>query len=241
MEKTEKYSIGVDLGGTTVKFGLVNQNGEIVKRIAKPTNAARGPDAVLNQIVKGLNEILNTEVKVKGIGIGAPGIVHPKKGTVENPPNLPGWKKVTMGKFLAKTFEMDVYVENDANAAAIGEMIYGAGKEHESFLMITLGTGVGGGIILKRKIYRGEIGAAGELGHVSIDHNGPKCNCGSFGCVEAYLGNHYLCARVAADLGHHPTSKLFELIDYDMQKLSPRVISEAADAGDAYAQSIIED
>jgi glucokinase len=106
--------------------------------------------------------------------------------------------------------------------------------------MITLGTGVGGGIIIKDKIYRGEFGAAGEIGHVSIDNNGPKCNCGSYGCIEAYVGNNYLVSRVVKELPDHPSSKIWELMDNDPAKLTPKIIDIASEAGDLYAQSIVK-
>ena len=112
-------------------------------------------------------------------------------------------------------------VENDANAAAIGELIFGVGKKYDSFIMVTLGTGVGGGIIINNEIYRGEFGAAGEIGHVTIDHKGPKCNCGSFGCIEAYVGNHYLISRIKKEMPDHPDSKIWELIIMISNSLHP--------------------
>jgi glucokinase len=138
-------------------------------------------------------------------------------------------------------FEKDVFVENDANAAAIGELIFGNGKKYHSFVMVTLGTGVGGGIIIKRKLYHGDFSAAGEIGHITIDHNGPKCNCGSFGCIEAYAGSNYLRKRVWDGLKQHPRSLINKLIEKNYDHLTPRKIKEAADKGDKFAISIIED
>lgn len=241
MAKSDRYTIGVDLGGTSIKVGVVSEKGKISKKLSVETKAEGGPDAVVKQIKKGIHDILNqTQKKIYGIGIGAPGIVSVKKGTVENPPNFPDWKKVNLGKLIEKEFKKKVYVENDANAAAIGELIFGVGKKIDSFIMITLGTGVGGGIIIKNKIYRGEFGAAGEIGHVSIDHNGPQCNCGSTGCIEAYVGNHYLVSRVSKELADHQSSKIWELIDNDLEKLSPKIIDIASESGDAYAQSVVK-
>ena len=241
MAKSEKYTVGVDLGGTSVKMGIVSEKGKIFKKISVETKAAGGPDAVVGQIKKGLKEILSKSPgKISGIGIGAPGIVSIKKGTVENPPNFPDWEKVNLGKLIEKEFGYNVYVENDANAAAIGELIFGVGKKYDSFIMVTLGTGVGGGIIIKNRIYRGEFGAAGEIGHVSIDHNGPQCNCGSFGCIEAYVGNHYLVSRISKELPDQPSSKIWELIDNDLDKLTPKIIDIASEAGDLYAQSVVK-
>ena len=241
MPKSERYAIGVDLGGTNVKVGIVSQEGKIIKKFSLETFANIGPDEVIAQIKKGIGQILTgNKLKIRGIGIGSPGVVSPKKGIVENPPNFPGWNKINLGKILDKEFGINIHVENDANAAAIGEMIFGAGRKLDSFIMVTLGTGVGGGIIFKGKLFRGEYGAAGEIGHVSVDLNGPKCNCGSFGCVEAYVGNHYLVKRIKNELNEHRESKIWELLKNDLNFLTPLLIDEAATAGDEYAQSVIK-
>lgn len=240
MKKMVKAAIGVDLGGTNIKIGIVSQDGKIISKTSVKTDAAGGPEQVISNIKKGVRELLeNSKYRIKGIGIGCPGVINVKKGTVENPPNLPGWKKVKLGSIIQKEFGYNVSVENDANAAAIGEMIFGAGKKFNSFIMVTLGTGVGGGIVFNRKIYRGEFGAAGEIGHISIDGNGPKCNCGSTGCIEAYIGNQYLKDRVKNELGDNPASKIWELINNDISSVSPRIIQDAAEMGDDYANSVI--
>jgi glucokinase len=241
MAKSEKFTLGVDLGGTSVKIGIVSERGKITKKLSIESKAEKGPDAVVEQIKKGINEILGkSKKKIHGIGIGAPGVVSIKKGTVENPPNFPGWEKVNLGKLIEKEFDKKVYVENDANAAAIGELMFGVGKKYASFVMVTLGTGVGGGIIIDGRIYRGEFGAAGEIGHVTIDNEGPQCKCGSRGCIEAYIGNNYLVSRIKTELPDHSGSKIWELIDHDLEKLSPKIIDSASVAGDLYAQSIVK-
>ena len=235
-----KYAVGVDLGGTSIKAGIADQKGKIILKHSLPTNAEQGPEAVVNQIKKCVRQLLKKNTKeIVGIGIGSPGIVKLKKGTVENPPNFPGWSKVQLGSILKKEFDLDVFVENDANAAAIGELTFGAGIDLDNFLMVTLGTGVGGGIIVNKKIFRGESGAAGEIGHVTIDHNGPKCNCGSFGCIEAYAGNNYLIQNVSRELNDHIGSLLYHYVNVDNKKLTPKLIHEAATENDAYAKSII--
>ncbi len=235
-----KYAVGVDLGGTSIKAGIADQKGKIILKYSLPTNAEQGPEAVVNQIKKCVRQLLKKNTKeIVGIGIGSPGIVKLKKGTVENPPNFPGWSKVQLGSILKKEFDLDVFVENDANAAAIGELTFGAGIDLDNFLMVTLGTGVGGGIIVNKKIFRGESGAAGEIGHVTIDHNGPKCNCGSFGCIEAYAGNNYLIQNVSRELNDHIGSLLYQYVNVDNKILTPKLIHEAAMENDAYAKSII--
>lgn len=240
MKKSKKFAVGVDLGGTYIKFGLVSSDGKIVSKSFLESKAENGPDAVIKQIKKGVSALLElSSSKIVGIGIGAPGVISVKKGTVENPPNLPGWGKVHLGRIIQKEFVIDTYVENDANAAAIGEMIFGAGKKLNSFVMITLGTGVGGGIIFERKLFRGETGAAGEIGHLSIDFNGARCNCGSLGCIEAYSGNNYIIHDVLKDYESQKSSLVFKIIENNLDLLTPKVISQAAEQNDNYAINVI--
>ena len=237
----EKYSIGVDLGGTKVKVGIVNGNGRIIQRVSVSTFAEEGPEKVIAQIKKGIYSLLLTNKKqIQGIGIGSPGTVSSKKGTVENPPNLPGWKKVHLGRIITKEFGLPTFVENDANAAAIGELIYGAGKDIKNFIMITLGTGVGGGIIYNGKLFRGEFGGAGEIGHITIDYNGPKCNCGSYGCLETYLGNKYITKNISEKLKKNKSSLIYKLTDNNLKKLNPKIIHDASLLGDKFSIKVIE-
>ena len=242
MTNKNKYAIGVDLGGTSIKLGIVSDNGKLLKKHTVRTEAEKGPKKVIENIISGINELTEkSKYKISGIGIGCPGVVTPGKGIVENPPNFPGWNRVNIGKIISREFKKTVLVDNDANAAAIGELTFGSGKKYKSFIMITLGTGVGGGIVINKKIYHGDFGAAGEIGHISIDYNGPKCNCGSYGCIEAYAGNLYLRERVRTELKKHPKSKIWKLIENDLSKVSPRNIQEAAESGDAFGKSVIKE
>ncbi len=237
-----KYVIGVDLGGTSIKFGLVNSEGKILKKLTLPTNAEKGPKGVIKEIKKGVQTVLKgNRKKIEGIGIGAPGTISLKKGTVEYPPNFPGWGRVHLGKILQNQLEKKVFVENDANTAAIGELIFGHGDKFDSFIMITLGTGVGGGVILKRKLFRGDGGGAGEIGHISIDYNGKQCKCGSKGCVEAYLGNNYIIEDVKEELKQEKDSVIWKIIDNDFSNLTPKTIHEAALLNDGYAINKIKE
>jgi len=241
MAKTEKYAIGVDLGGTNIKIGIVSDKGKLVKSISIKTEADCGPKNVIANIIKGVETILvKNKLKIQGIGIGCPGVVSTKKGIVENAPNLPGWKNVKLGPIIKEKFGYKVHLENDANAAAIGELMFGAGKKFDSFVMVTLGTGVGGGIVFNKTIFRGDFGAAGEIGHISIDVNGPKCNCGSTGCIEAYAGNSYLKEQIRSELKDYPESKVWKLIENDLSKVSPKIIQAASEKKDAYAKFVIE-
>ena len=240
MADNEKYAVGVDLGGTSIKLGIVSQKGKIIKKTAVDTKAVDGPQSVIAQIKYGINILLHkNKFKIQGIGIGSPGTVSLKNGIVENPPNFPGWKKINLGMIIKKEFNANVHIDNDANAAAIGEMIFGAGKKLDSFVMVTLGTGVGGGIVFNRKIFRGEHGGAGEVGHVTIDFKGNKCNCGSLGCIEAYAGNSYLIRSVKSQLNKYPNSIVWDLINKNPDNLTPEFINIAALNGDTFAKSVI--
>lgn len=236
------YAVGVDLGGTAIKVGLVSMSGRIIKKAEIPSNADKGPDAVIKQIVKGIKVVSKGYgEKVLGIGIGSPGSVNQEKGVVKNPPNLKGWHSVKLSSLVKDKIGKEVYVENDANAAAIGELIFGAGKKLDNFVMVTLGTGVGGGIVLNKEIYRGQYGAAGELGHITIDGNGAKCKCGSVGCIEAYIGNKYLVDRVTAMLKSHTDSKLYIMMKKNKGSITPKMIHEAAKLKDEFSIAVIED
>jgi glucokinase len=240
MSSKNKYSLGVDLGGTNIKIGIVSDQGKLITSTSVKTEAEMGPKKIISNMIDGIETVLKQcKCKIQGIGIGCPGVVSTKKGIIENAPNLPGWKNIKLSSLISKKFGYDVFVENDANAAAIGELMFGAGKKYSSFVMVTLGTGVGGGIVYKKKIYRGELGAAGEIGHVSIDVHGPKCNCGSTGCIESYIGNQYLKEIVKNEIPNHPDSKIWDLIENDTKKISPRLIQKALELGDEYAMNIV--
>ncbi len=234
-------SIGIDLGGTNIKAGLVDKSGKILFKTSVPTESELGYKHVIEQIIKATTIVIEKDDDVVGIGIGAPGIVSAEEGTVKSPPNIPGWKKVNLGKILSDKFGKKVFVENDANAAAIGEYIFGAGKTTKSFIMVTLGTGVGGGIIYDGKLFRGETGGAGEIGHVTINYKGRKCNCGSYGCIETYVGNQRIVEKVKREIKSNPDSKVVELAGEKLETLSPKTLYDAAKLGDEYAIKAIED
>lgn len=239
--KKKKYIIGIDVGGTSIKFGLVEKN-KILKEFSLPTFAFESPKKVLSQVENGLKQFLALIPinSIKGIGIGFPGKVDSEKGVVTSAPNFNNWKIVEVRKYLSK-FKLPVYIDNDANCAGLGELYFGKGKELNSFIMVTLGTGVGGGIILDRKLFRGDSGGAGEIGHVTIDYSGPFCKCGKRGCVEAYAGNSYIKQRTIEKLNEYPNSLIIQLVENDMDKIEPKVINEAAKKGDELAIKILQE
>jgi glucokinase len=235
-----RLAIGVDLGGTTIKAGVVSTDGSILYQTKSPSRSLEGPQAVVKQIELTVVDALSHAGRnsVAGIGVGAPGVVD-RGGVVKSPPNFKGWDSFPLADELRSALKMDVQIENDANAAAIAESRFGAGKDYENFLFVIWGTGVGGGIILNHKIFRGPMGGAGEIGHMSIDYNGPPCNCGSRGCVEAYVGQRYLSQRTLERLKRYPDSKILEFVSGDKTKIDPAVISKAAHDDDPLARQIL--
>ncbi len=235
-----KYIIGVDLGGTYIKAGSVSRAGNILFQTSLPSQGEIGPEAVVSQIAKAVETIKqnHTGDELLGVGIGSPGIVDLDGGTVKYPPNLANWKIFRLGEETAGKIGTRVEVENDANAAAVGESKFGCGRGLNNFIMITLGTGVGGGFVVDGKIFRGESGGAGEIGHMTINFDGPLCGCGNHGCVEAYVGQKHLSRRVAEQLKTHPDSLINTLIGGDPERLEPKTISQAAEQGDEFALQV---
>jgi glucokinase len=241
------FAIGVDFGATSVKTGVVDKKGKLLDQITVDTKPTKGPSVVIQQIIFTIQHLLgrHNESECMGIGIGSPGVVSVEEGLVKHPPNIANWGEVPLAKSIRKITELPIFVENDANVAAIAEAMFGAGSEYKSFLFVIWGTGVGGGIIVDKKIYRGPYGGAGEIGHVSIDYNGPPCNCGNRGCIEAYIGQRYLSERTRDILQSQrkdaPQSKIIEFVGGNMNKIDPYIISMAAEQGDHIAREILEE
>jgi glucokinase len=236
------YAVGIDLGGTNLKAALVHEDDGLVETARHPTHADRGPDHVIEQIGALIEQMAaDAPEAVAGVGIGSPGAINWERTTVSEPPNLPGWSSVDLSARLGDVLDGDVpiIVENDANVAGLGSAFYGAGQKHDSFLMVTLGTGVGGAIIYRNQIFRGTTGGAAEIGHMTIDYEGPYANSGVAGAIEGYLGQSFLSDHAADRLTNHPDSKVFDLVDDDLSALTPKVLYDAAEAGDDAAEDIL--
>jgi glucokinase len=231
-------AIGVDLGGTNIKAAVVDDEKGIVEQVTTPTQAKLGKNHILNRIAETIGD-LKKKYDIIGIGMGLPGMVSKDQTTVKHPPNLPGWTVVNAAEEITQRTGIPCKIENDANIAAIGSLHFGVGQNFDSFIMITLGTGVGGGIIIDRNIYKGTGGMAGELGHVIIDYHGPLSNSVTRGTVEAYLGQRFL-SRFATDLiTQNPSNKLYEKFSNDFEKLEPIDLTNAAKEGNKLAIEIL--
>jgi len=176
-EEIGKFAIGVDLGGTKISAALVNSNGNIKEYIKSPTNAQQGKDIVISRIKQTIHQLIDkSEINIDnvlGIGIGVPGPLDGRTGIVYAAPNLPGWERVPICSIIKKEFRVPVILENDANAAAWGEKIFGVAKGIKDMICLTLGTGIGGGLIFDGKIYHGNNFGAGEVGHIIVNKDGP--------------------------------------------------------------------
>lgn len=231
-------AIGVDLGGTNIKAAVVDNNTGIINQVSTPTQANRGKDRLLDRISDTIKDLIKGH-EIIGVGLGLPGMVSKDQTTVNNPPNLPGWKKVNAAKEITKRTQLPCKIENDANIAALGSMHFGVGQKFDSFIMITLGTGVGGGIIYNKSLFKGAHGMAGELGHVIIDYHGPLSNSVTRGTVEAYLGQRFL-SRFASDLiSQDPANPLYKMFSDDFDKLEPLDLTNAALDGNELAIEIL--
>ena len=245
------FAVGVDLGGTSTKVALVDQDAGIVRKASVPTEAESGPHAVLDGILDGIERVLNALPEgetLVGVGVGAPGSVSMDRTTLVKPANLPGWDRLDIRAHLQKGLTSrdlgrhladgaTILVENDANVAGLGSAFYGAGRPFDSFVMVTLGTGVGGAIIHENRLFRGTTGGAGELGHISIDYEGPYARSGVAGAAEAYLGHRYLSRHARYQLLTRDT-RLHELTGPDLCDVDPVKMYRAALAGDLGAQEV---
>ena len=197
----KNYIIGVDVGGTNIKMGIVNSRGTVIDRNNLMTSGLIGHkndliNALLNSI-KGLAKKNKLSLSCcSGVGIGLPGSIDPVSGIVHRLTNIPGWNKVALKKIIEERLGVPAFLENDVSMITLAEWKYGAGIGCRNMICITLGTGVGGGLILNNELYRGEGFAAGEVGHVPLNETGPACNCGGFGCFEQYVGNRTLKKKI---------------------------------------------
>jgi glucokinase len=250
MRKTrasEQLTIGIDIGGTKIAGGLVTGRGRLIRSAVVPTLAARGKDASLGQVYRMVEIMLKQaggKDGIRGIGICAPGPLNFRAGLVVNPPNLPGWRNVPLAELVRHRFGLEAAVENDANAAGLAEVLFGAAVAYRDIFYVTQSTGIGTGIIIDKKIYHGKNGVAGEGGHVVVDCHSPyRCGCGAHGCIEALASGPAMVrrARVLLEQEHAVPSLLRTLARGNQSRLTPKLIAAAAARGDALARSILDE
>lgn len=241
----EKVVIGVDLGGTNIRAGIVDRNGSVSSKIEGSTSVQDGKDIVIERLVEELkalqNEARTFSREVSTIGIGAPGIISIEKGIIALSPNLPDWIDVPLRDIVRDGIGIPVVLENDANAWAFGEKWVGAGKEFQDFILITLGTGVGGGIIHGGEILHGADGMAGEIGHMTVNPDGPKCVCGNSGCLEVYASARGIVDRTIEAIESGGETRLKEITEGNFYKISSEIVYQVAKDGDSLARDIMRE
>ena len=236
-----EYALAADLGGTLIRVALVGRDGHLFQRHEIPTMAHLGRDDVLERFVAALEQVASRAESsaLVGVGVSVASPTYPKTGTMYNPPNLPGWDGVSLRPVLEERLSHRTSVANDASLAAVAEHVYGAGRGYSHLVYMTLSTGIGGGIIIDGRLYTGDRGFAGELGHITIDRNGPVCGCGNVGCLEA-LASGMAVARMAMDrLASGEPSVLRERAGGKLESVDARMVAEAAVAGDDLARGIM--
>ena len=233
--------IGIDLGGTNIAIGLVDENGKIIAKDSTPTLAERGYKEIIKDMAmlskKLIDENNISEDEIQGVGIGCPGTVDPEAGVVLYANNIKMIKTPLVEEFK-QYFDVNVKILNDANAAAYGEYIIN-GNDVDSFIFITLGTGVGGGIIIDKKVYTGFNFAGAELGHITLIHDGIQCNCGNVGCWEAYASVTALIRQTKEAMDKNPESLMHEFAKKE-GKVSGKTAFDAAKAGDEAALMVVK-
>lgn len=234
--------IAVDLGGTNIRAACGTQDGQLLVRVSHRTQAADGESAVILRIIGAIREVWpDAPTGARAIGISVPGPLDARRGVIVKAPNLPGWSNVPLGNIIAETLHVRTQLGNDANLAALAEYRFGAGRDHDDMIYLTLSTGIGGGVICDGRLLLGVKGLAAELGHMSVDMNGPRCNCGNIGCVEAIAAGPAIARTAVTRIQAGEHSIIPDLVGGHLSRVSAEIVGQAAQAGDALARSVVDD
>jgi len=236
----ENFSIGVDLGGTNLRIAAIDQAGQLLEKVTLGTQVSLGPDYVIGEMctaIVHLQSKYRDSAHLEGIGIGVPGIIDMRTGMVRESPNLGGWANYPVHSRIEERLGTRVFLENDANCAALGEKWLGAAREMNDMAMLTLGTGVGGGLVLGGKIWHGMTGMAGEFGHITIEPDGVICGCGSHGCLEQYASASAVVRMAKEAIAQGRSTELGRAASSDSE-FTARAVYNLAIQGDEEAKKI---
>lgn len=241
MSERDHLILALDFGGTQFRLALANDQGRILRRHAAPIRPSLGPDQAIKRIKDAARALLNgvDEAALTGMGIAAAGLITPETGVVLTSPNLLTWYNTPLKDIFEQELQLPVWVGNDANLAALGEHRFGAGRETDHLIYLTVSTGIGGGVIIGGKLLLGSSGFAGELGHVTIDVNGPRCNCGNLGCLEVMASGTAIARAAREWLAHGESGKIRELAAGDPAGVTAEMVAVAAKTGDPVARQIM--
>jgi glucokinase len=235
-------AIGIDIGGTSIKGASINDKGIILDRFSLDVNKDDQPEKTIGDLCDVINEFVKThkyDEPIEGIGIGSPGVINHDRGEILSSPNLPTWEHFYLRDFVESRTGYKVYINNDANVAALGEAVFGSGKEYNNAIMLTLGTGVGSGIIMNKRIYDGNLHQGAEIGHMVIRVGGRPCGCGRRGCLETYASATALINDTKKALEKDPKSLMADEIKL-LGKLDARVPFNAMRKGDKAATRVVK-
>lgn len=241
---TQKYALGVDLGGTNLSWGAVSESGEIIIKGKVPSKGFKSKQKAIDHIIDTISENVASYKRdgldIIGVGIGVPGLVVKEKGYIHKAPNFPELNGVYMQKLLEDALSLPVIIENDVNAWAWGEHAYGAARQYRTFMVMTLGTGVGGGIVIDDKLIDGRDGTAGEVGHITVYPDGLECACGNHGCLEKYASATGILQNLRVNMDTRAGKQLIKNIGKDINDINSHDIYLEAKQGDEFALSLFK-
>jgi len=246
MSETRKRGrpvLAIDLGGTKIITAIVSNSGQMMAQERCLTLADEGPPSVINRLLSAVDYILSLKnmepSQLDSISIAAAGGIELEQGLVTSSPHLPGWHNVPLRDIVKKKYRVVTFLLNDASAAALGEYRFGSGKGVNNLILLTVGTGIGGGIIINGRLYQGSSGSAGEIGHMTIDVNGPECTCGNIGCLETLVSGTTMAGEAKRRIAQGEKSSLLELVAGKLEDITAEEIGVAARGGDSLALDII--
>jgi len=234
------YIISVDIGGTQIRAALSDREGNIIHRVAHLTLAEEGPEPVIGRIKEAIRQAASQHLgQVEAIGIATAGPLDPWEGVIIKAPNLPGWHQVPLRAIIEEEFGLPTHVGNDANLAALAEQRFGAGKGTRDLIYITHSTGIGGGIIVDGRLLLGSKGLGAEVGHITLDIDGPRCGCGNIGCLEAMAAGPAIARNAIQAIEAGRETIIPDLVEGDLSRISAKEVSEAAQQGDPLGIKLI--
>ena len=241
MSQSNHFVLALDIGGTHFRLALADQKGQLLRQCKGHSSPENGPEQAIERIKDAATEMLSglEPGSVRGMGIAVAGLITPATGVLLTSPTLLSWYNTPLKEIFEKELQLPVWVGNDANLAALGEHRFGSGIGCDDLIYITVSTGIGGGVITGGKLLTGSSGFAAELGHMTIDLNGPRCNCGNVGCLEAMASGTAIARLTLEKLSCGEASVITDLVAGDLTKVTARVVGEAASSGDAVARAIM--
>jgi len=242
-ERHELLILAIDLGGTKIMAALISHQGQVMAREYHLTLAGEGPQSVINRILSAIDHLLRVGniglSQLHSISIAAAGAIDFDQGLVTSSPNLPGWHNVPLSDMVNRKYKVKTFLINDASAGALGEHHFGVGRGVNNLVYLTVGTGIGGGIIINGKLYLGPSGSAGEIGHMTIDVNGPRCSCGNIGCLEMLASGTAIAREAIRRITQGEESSLSQMAGGKIENITAEKVGVAARGGDGLALEVI--